>query len=155
MCVVEPWRRNQLDPQHIATEMHLMFFATAALAGVTAMTAHAAAPLKRTPIATDELSPSRAVATVHVVRLDFAPGQPTSLHKHPVPVIGYVLHGSFTVQVNGQPAHTYTEGQSIYEPADTQIDRFDNASKTDPATLIATYLAGPGQKDLITFLPEK
>jgi quercetin dioxygenase-like cupin family protein len=138
-------------------EMPLKFLAAAALAGVTAMTAnaHAAAPLKRTPIATDELSPNREVAAVHVVRLDFAPGQLTGLHEHPVPVIGYVLHGAFTVQVHGQPARTYTEGQSIYEPADTRIERFDNASKTEPAVLIATYLAGPGQKDLITFLPEK
>ncbi len=97
----------------------------------------------------------REVATVHVVRLDSRQDSRRDCTSSPVPVIGYVLQGAFTVQVDGQPARTYTEGQSVYEPADTRIDRFDNASKTAPATLIATYLAGPGQKDLITFPPKK
>jgi hypothetical protein len=43
----------------------------------------------------------------------------------------------------------------IYEPADTIIDRFDNESSTEPAVLIAYYLAGAGAKDktLIKLLP--
>jgi quercetin dioxygenase-like cupin family protein len=129
----------------------------AALAGVTVMTAnaHAAAPLKRTPIATHELSAGKTASAIQVVRLDFAPGQPTGLHEHPVPVIGYVLQGAFTVQVDGKPAQNFTEGQSIYEPANTRIDRFDNASQTTPAVLIATYLTGPDDRSLITFLPAK
>jgi quercetin dioxygenase-like cupin family protein len=137
----------------------MKFLAAIAFAGVSAMTvastAHAAAPLKRTPLALHVLEPSKSVSAVHVVRLDFAPGQQTGLHKHPVPVIGYVLQGSFVVQVDGKPAQTFTQGQSILEPANTQIDRFDNTSKTEPAVLIATYLAGADDKELITFVPEK
>ena len=54
----------------------------------------------------------------------------------------------------GKQIH-YTAGQSIYEPADTIIEEFDNDSSTEPAMLIAHYLAGPGQTELVRILPQK
>jgi len=111
-------------------------------------------PLKRTPIATYDLAPDKAVARVVVVRLDFKPGQTTGRHLHPVPVVGDVIEGAFVVKVEGQPEKHYTAGQSIYEPANTVIERYDNASSSKPAVLVAHYLAGAGQTELIRFLPK-
>ena len=113
-----------------------------------------AAAVKRTQI-TQQAIPPKTVATVTVTRLDFLPGQLTGRHQHPVPVIGYVLEGEFVVKVEGQAERHYTAGQSIYEPADTTIERFDNASTRQPAVLIATYLAGAGQTELIRLLPAR
>jgi quercetin dioxygenase-like cupin family protein len=87
------------------------------------------------------------------VRLDFQPVQLTGRHFHPMPVIGYVLEGEFTVKAEGQPEQHFSAGQSILEPANVTIERFDNASATAPAVLIAHYLAGPGQSELIHLLP--
>ncbi len=72
-----------------------------------------------------------------VVRLDFKPGQLTGRHTHPMPVVGYVLEGTFVVKVEGQPEQRVTAGHSILEPANVTIERFDNGSATKPAVLIA------------------
>jgi quercetin dioxygenase-like cupin family protein len=111
--------------------------------------------LKRTPITTAELSPAKTVNHVQVTRLDFKPGQITGRHMHPVPVVGYVESGVFIVQVQGQPQRRYTAGEAIYEPANTPVERYDNGSSTEPAVLIAYYLAGAKDKVLIKFLPPR
>ena len=112
-------------------------------------------PLKRTPITQHHISPDKDVTSVSVVRIDYKPAQRTGRHIHPMPVIGYVLEGSFVVKVSGGAETHYTVGQSIYEPADTLIERFDNDSPTKPAVLIGHYLAGPGQTELVRILPDK
>ena len=118
-------------------------------------TPQAATEIRRTPIITAELSPSKIVDHVQVTRLDFRPGQITGRHMHPVPVLGYVEAGVFIVQVQGQPQHRYTAGEAIYEPANTPIERYDNESSTEPAVLIAYYLSGAEDKILIKFLPSR
>ena len=111
--------------------------------------------IKRTPITTAELSPSKTVDHVQVTRLDFRPRQITGRHMHPVPVVGYVESGVFIVQVEGQPQRRYTAGEAIYEPANTPIERYDNESPTEPAVLIAYYLGGVDDTVLIKFLPPR
>jgi quercetin dioxygenase-like cupin family protein len=127
------------------------------LAITTSALAQSAAPVKRTPIATVELSPNKTVTHVQVTRIDYLPGQMTGRHIHPMPVAGYVESGSFVVQVHGQAERHYKTGEVIYEPANTVIERFDNDSSSAPAVLIANYLAGAGAKDktLVKLLPAK
>jgi quercetin dioxygenase-like cupin family protein len=110
--------------------------------------------IKRTPVATYEIAPAKTVTQVPVVRLNFSPGQVTPRHVHPMPVIGYVLDGDFVVKIDGQPEMYFTAGQSIYEPANTVIERYDNASQSKSATLVAYYLAGAHQTTLIKLLPK-
>jgi quercetin dioxygenase-like cupin family protein len=118
-------------------------------------TAQLPPPVKRTPIVKHEIKPNKNVASVSVVRIDYTPSQRTGRHVHPMPVVGYVLEGSFVVKVAGGEETHYAAGQSIYEPADTIIERFDNDSSTKPAVLIAHYLAGPGQTELVKILPDQ
>jgi quercetin dioxygenase-like cupin family protein len=124
----------------------------AASATAAAVLAQTAAPLRRTPIASHTL-PGVTVDHVPVVRIDYKPGQPTGRHIHAMPVVSYVLEGTFVVKVEGRPEQRVTSGHSILEPANVTIERFDNASKTTPAVLIAHYLAGPGQTELFRLLP--
>ena len=112
-------------------------------------------PVKRTPIVKHDIAPAKSVSSVSVVRIDYHPAQRTGRHIHPMPVVGYVLEGSFVVKVTGGAETHYVAGQSIYEPADTVIERFDNDSPTKPAVLIAHYLAGPGQNELVRILPDR
>ncbi|HSS98178.1 MAG TPA: cupin domain-containing protein [Terriglobales bacterium] len=118
-------------------------------------TAQMPPPVKRTPIVKHNISPDKNVTSVSVVRIDYEPAQRTGRHVHPMPVVGYVLAGSFVVKVAGAEPKHYTTGQSIYEPADTIIEQFDNDSATKPAVLIAHYLAGPGQTELVKILPDQ
>jgi quercetin dioxygenase-like cupin family protein len=129
----------------------ILFTATA----LSQATAQMPPPVKRTPIVKHNISPDKNVTSVSVVRIDYEPAQHTGRHIHPMPVVGYVLEGSFVVKIaGGEPIH-YTAGQSIYEPADTIIEQFDNDSSTKPAVLIAHYLAGPGQTELVRILPDQ
>jgi quercetin dioxygenase-like cupin family protein len=125
---------------------------------VATVLAHAVAqlppPVKRTPIAKHNISPDKNVTSVSVVRIDYQPAQRTGRHIHPMPVVGYVLEGSFVVKIAGGKETHYTVGQSIYEPADTIVEQFDNDSPTKPAVLIAHYLAAPGQTELVRILPD-
>src|SRR5437762_3539141 len=135
------------SPPFMETVMKLLKSMLIAVSSVTASTVMAqVAPLKRTPIASHTLT-ATSVDHVPVVRLDFKPAQATGRHTHPMPVIGYVLEGAFVVQVEGQSEQRFVAGQSILEPANVTIERFDNASTTQPAVLIAHYLAGPGQTE--------
>ena len=135
---------------------NLIFLCAASILGGTALTSSQTAPeIKRTPILTAEVSPSKTVDHVQVTRLDFKPGQITGRHMHPVPVIGYVESGVFLVRIEGQIQQRYTAGQTIYEPANTTIERYDNESSTKPAVLIAYYLAEAKDKVLIKFLPPR
>lgn len=132
------------------------WYAAALIAGLVlaAGAAQMPPPVKRTPITKHDISPDKNVSSVSVVRIDYQPAQRTGRHIHPMPVVGYVLEGSFVVKISGKETH-YTAGQSIYEPADTIIERFDNDSTSRPAVLIGHYLAGPGQTELVRILPGK
>jgi quercetin dioxygenase-like cupin family protein len=106
----------------------------------------------RKPLGIYPLTDGRIVAQVEVQRLTLPPGGKTGLHRHPCPVISFVLEGSVTVQVLGEEPHTFTVGQTVFEPADTTIQRFDNASDSAPAIFIATYLLGAEDRELIDML---
>jgi quercetin dioxygenase-like cupin family protein len=115
--------------------------------------AESAAALKRVPVASIDLKRPQDVARVTLVELDYQPGEKVGMHLHPVPVLGYVQSGAFVVQLKGEPPRVYRKGEVVYEPADVVVLRYDNASATEPAVLIATYLAGQGQTELIRMLP--
>ena len=95
----------------------------------------------------------KTITSVDVREIRFGPRQQTGRHKHPCPVIGYVVEGTALLEVEGQSAVTLPPGSSFYEPADTIISRFDNAGDT-PMTFIAHYLLH-GEQALIEMLPEK
>ena len=108
--------------------------------------------LKRTPLASHTLIPAWPVAALKSVKLEFHPGQKTGLHFHPMPVVGFVAEGAFIVQEEGGGERRYEKGEIVLEPAHVKMLRFDNASPTRPATLIATYLVRDEADKLIEFL---
>lgn len=91
------------------------------------------------------------VSSVDTRQITFEPGQETGKHTHPCPVIGYIAKGAALLQVEGEPVQELPHGSAFYEPADTVILRFDNASATEPMVFIANYLLD-GQPDLIRML---
>lgn len=96
----------------------------------------------------------RIVSSVKIVKIEFPAGQKGAYHKHPCPVVGYIVSGSCLVQVEGEPAKVLKTGDAFYEPAETPIIHFDNYSDKEPMKFIAYYLLN-GEKDLIELLPPK
>lgn len=90
-----------------------------------------------------ELQPAlmdQKVKTVEIQEITFSEGQTAPKHLHPCPVVGYVKSGSVLFQIEGKEAIILKEGDSFYEPKNTTILHFDNASKDKPMTFIAFYL---------------
>ena len=96
---------------------------------------------------------TRTVSTVDVREIAFAPEQQTGRHRHACPVVGYIAEGSALMQVEGFGPLSLPTGAAFYEPANTVIARFDNASQTEPMRFIAYYLLA-ADEPLIELLPE-
>jgi len=96
---------------------------------------------------------NKMVKTTEIKEIVFKPLQKTGLHLHPCPVVGYIAEGTATFQVKGGPLQTLKAGDAFYEPAETVIEHFDNASDTLPLKFICFYLRGD-EKEIIRHLPE-
>jgi quercetin dioxygenase-like cupin family protein len=79
------------------------------------------------------------------------PGQQAGRHLHPCAVVGYVVQGTAVIHVDGEPEQTLPAGSAFYEPADTIIANFGNASDLEPMTFVAFYLLD-GEQELIRML---
>ena len=53
---------------------------------------------------------------VTVVEVTLEPGQGGEPHRHPGPVIGYVLEGECELGIDQQPPKVFKAGQTFYEP---------------------------------------
>lgn len=96
----------------------------------------------------------RVISKVDIKEITLAPAQKAGYHKHPCPVVGHVASGTLLFQVEGEPSKTLKTGDAFFEPANTPIVHFDNASETKPLKFIAYYLVHK-ETELIQMLPPK
>ena len=75
-----------------------------------------------------------------LVEVTYAPGAASASHRHPCPVIGYVVSGELRTQVKGSAEESYKAGESFYEPPDGVHLVSANASKSEPAKLLAIFV---------------
>jgi quercetin dioxygenase-like cupin family protein len=94
---------------------------------------------------------NRNVTTVDVRQIMLDPGQQSGRHLHPCAVLGYIVSGTATYQIEGCALQTLPAGSAFYEPAGAVIANFGNASKSVPMTFVAFYLLD-GDQELITML---
>jgi quercetin dioxygenase-like cupin family protein len=78
------------------------------------------------------------------VRVDLAPGALSPSHRHPGFVFAYVLSGTVRSQLGDGPAVDYHAGQSWVEPPGTLHTLTTNPSATEPASLLAVWVAPDG-----------
>ncbi|WP_368904781.1 cupin domain-containing protein [Taklimakanibacter lacteus] len=92
------------------------------------------------PVSCEKLPnvPGKSITTVVV---EFPPNAFSPRHRHPGSVTAFVLKGAVRSQLNGGPAETFTVGQSWFEPPGTIHMFAENASATEPASLLATFVA--------------
>lgn len=118
-----------------------------------AINGHAQTPIVRKQLMLAHFD-SRPISKVDIREINLAPGQQGPLHKHPCPVVGYIVSGSILFQVKGDSAVILKAGDPFYEPADKIISHFDNASKEAPAKFILNYLMST-EKEFIILLDDK
>jgi quercetin dioxygenase-like cupin family protein len=79
--------------------------------------------------------------TVVGLRIEYPPNGSTAPHRHgTASVIGYVFEGQILSGMNEAPAKTYKAGESWYEAPHCFHRVADNDSKTEAATVIATFV---------------
>jgi quercetin dioxygenase-like cupin family protein len=88
---------------------------------------------------------------VTIVRVFYGPGGFTRAHRHAGSVTAYVTKGEIRSQLGGGPVETFQVGQSFFEPPGTTHLVSANASNTEPAELIAVFVADEGAQ-LTTFI---
>ena len=74
-----------------------------------------------------------------LVEVRYPPGGVSGAHRHPCPVVGYVLEGALRMGLNGEPARIVRAGESFYESPDDLHSTSANASDTAPARFLAYF----------------
>lgn len=88
---------------------------------------------------------------VHTLEVTYPPGATSTAHRHPCPVIGYVLSGTIRMQVSDRPATDYKAGDTFVEMP-TDVHRLGmNPSADTPAVFLVTFVC---DKDTPLSIPE-
>jgi quercetin dioxygenase-like cupin family protein len=86
--------------------------------------------------------PGKTLTGIHVT---YAPGGKSSPHFHAGSVYAYVLSGQVRSQNSATgPARVYAAGEGFFEPPGSEHEVSENASATEPATLLAIFVADDG-----------
>jgi quercetin dioxygenase-like cupin family protein len=102
---------------------------------------------------TSHALPNVAGKRVTVVRVFYGPGGFTPPHYHSGSVTAYITKGEIRSQLGGGPVETFKAGQSFFEPPGSTHLVSANASTTEPAELIAIFVADEGA-ELTTMLKQ-
>jgi quercetin dioxygenase-like cupin family protein len=86
------------------------------------------------------------------VLVEYGPGGSSSAHTHPKSAFIYatVLEGAIRSSVNDGPVVTYRKGESFSEMPGDKHAVSENASKTEPAKLLAVFVVDTDEKELTT-----
>jgi quercetin dioxygenase-like cupin family protein len=101
----------------------------------------AGSPPRARLVASHALPPlNRASLSMKILEVHYGPGESSEPHRHPFPVMVYVLEGAIRSQAEGQPeAIVYRVGESFYEAPGVTHLVSANASTTEPARFLAIF----------------
>jgi quercetin dioxygenase-like cupin family protein len=96
--------------------------------------------------------PNAPGKSIKGVLVEYGPGGTSSAHTHPKSAFIYatVLEGAIRSSVNDGPVVTYRTGQSFSEMPGDRHSVSENASKTEPAKLLAVFVVDTDEKELTT-----
>ncbi|SEM51675.1 Cupin domain protein [Luteibacter sp. UNCMF331Sha3.1] len=125
--------------------------ASLALLATTTMV-QAAAPSETVKPNFSEAIPNLPGKSLTAVEVLFPPGAASHPHKHAHSafIYAYVVSGRIVSQVEGQPARTYTAGESFHEDPGAHHLAARNPSSTEPAKLLAVFVVDSDEKALTT-----
>jgi quercetin dioxygenase-like cupin family protein len=89
--------------------------------------------------------------SVTAILVSYAPGGKSGKHHHAGSVFAYVVSGEIRSENSATgPAKVYKAGESFFEPPGSEHLVSENASATEPASLLAIFIADDGA-ELTTF----
>ena len=130
--------------------------ATTAVLGALAAWSSAPAPRAAEPgdqikVVGVEKLPNVPGKSITAILVSYAPGARSGKHHHAGSVFAYVLSGAIRSENSATgPARVYQAGESFFEPPGSEHLVSANASATEPASLLAVFVADDGA-ELTTF----
>ncbi|HSU07002.1 MAG TPA: cupin domain-containing protein [Acetobacteraceae bacterium] len=96
------------------------------------------------PVMSEKL-PNVPGKSVTAVLVSYPPGGKTPSHHHAGSVFAYVLSGAIRSEVSGAgPARVFKAGEAFFEPPGSEHLVSENASATEPASLLGVFVADDG-----------
>jgi quercetin dioxygenase-like cupin family protein len=128
----------------------LIVFALMATVGVSSGIAADQGP--KVTVVYDHVLPNLPGKSMKGVQVEYGPGVATVGHIHPKSAFIYatVLEGAIRTSVNDGPVVTYRAGQNFSELPGDRHTLDENASKTEPAKLLAVFVVDTDEKELLT-----
>jgi quercetin dioxygenase-like cupin family protein len=126
------------------SKVALVCLVTSLSVAASAATTESAADARVTAVLAEHL-PNVPGKTLTAVLITYPPGGKSAAHHHAGSVFAYVLSGHIRSQVSTSgPAKVYYAGEGFFEPPGSQHLVSENASATEPASLLAVFVADDG-----------
>ncbi|OZI73479.1 cupin domain-containing protein [Bordetella genomosp. 6] len=105
---------------------------------------------ERVAVNFEEAIPNIPGKSLVAVEVAYAPGAASAPHLHAKSafIYAYVVSGAIESKVNDGPARVYRAGQSWSEPPGASHSISRNASRTEPARLLAVFVVDSADKAL-------
>src|SRR5262245_17936376 len=114
--------------------------------GLDAQTSGAQAPAPRPAVelARHELTGPLAGFDVVLVELNIPPGSRSSGpgHRHPGPVLGYIVEGQMRFAINNEPERVLPVGGTFFEPSGA-VHTTNGSARTDGPTRAVVFMLVP------------
>jgi len=107
------------------------------------MANQSAADARVTPLGSYAL-PNVPGKRVTIVRVEYGPGGFTPPHRHSGSVTATITKGVIRSQLDGGPVQDFKPGETFFEPPGSIHRVSANASTTEPAELLAVFVADEG-----------
>jgi quercetin dioxygenase-like cupin family protein len=122
------------------------------IAAVSGGSAIAADNGPKVTVVYDHALPNVPGKSMKGILVEYGPGVATPGHLHPKSAFIYatVLEGAIRTSVNDGPVVTYHAGQNFSEFPGDRHTLDENASKTQPAKLLAVFVVNTDEKELLT-----
>jgi quercetin dioxygenase-like cupin family protein len=104
----------------------------------------------KTTLVYEHALPNVPGKSIKGVLVEYGPGGTSSAYTHPKSAFIYatVLEGAIRSSVNDEPVVTYRTGQSFSEMPGDRHSVSENASKSEPAKLLAVFVVDTDEKQL-------
>ena len=140
-------KRNESSESVTRSRLTLIVCALVATVGVRSGIADDKGP--KVTIVYDHALPNVPGKSMKGILVEYGPGVATGAHIHPKSAFTYatVLEGAVRTSVNDGPAVVYKAGQNFTEMPGDQHNVDENASKTEPAKMLAVMVVDTDTKE--------
>lgn len=137
------------------TSTALLLAAAAVLITTSAVAQETIAKGAKVSVVSDQGLPNVPGKSLRAVLVEYEPGAGSPSHRHPASafIYAHVLEGAIRSKVNDEPERTYQAGESWTEKPGDHHQVSHNASKTEPAKLLAIFVVDTSDSKIV--IPDK